>query len=118
MDELKVIPPRNVAEMLGVSVSWVYDHAEELGAVRIGGRKFFTESALKGVFERAVQNEKREVSRGNYDRRKADNKVLRYPGRGKKMGSRGKSQVELFGTDPGRHGIANIFQQISGSCRA
>ena len=34
---MKILHPQEVADMLGKSLKWVYIHAVELGAVRIGG---------------------------------------------------------------------------------
>jgi len=116
MDDIKILSPREVAKIMGKSISWVYDHADELGAVRIGGSLIFTESRLKGVFDNAVSGEKWEVAGRYQDRQKTISTELRHQKRGKKVGSRGKSQAEIYGTDPRSHGIANLMFQLLGSC--
>ena len=49
----RVISPENVAKLLGKSRSWVYAHAAELGASRIGSTWIFTKEGLTEALQKA-----------------------------------------------------------------
>ena len=55
---------REVASLLRRSEKWVYDHAGELGAAKIGGSIFFTEWGLEDAIQRG-----QEVARSRHIRR-------------------------------------------------
>lgn len=47
-DEDRLLDPRQAAELLGVKVSWIYDHSAEFSPVRLPGRLLrFSESKLR-----------------------------------------------------------------------
>lgn len=48
-----ILPSSGVAELLHKSLRWVYLHAAELGAARIGGSWIFTEEGLRDALQRA-----------------------------------------------------------------
>lgn len=48
-----VISPEEVAKLLGKSRSWVYGHAPELGASRIGASWIFTKEGLTEALQKA-----------------------------------------------------------------
>ena len=87
---------REVASRLRRSEKWVYDHAGELGAAKIGGTLFFTERGLEDAIQRG-----QEVARGRHIRRE------KVPGTAsnKACGWRvGKSETQ--GDEEGREGAA------------
>ena len=50
---MNILTPVAIAEMLHMSERWVYLHAAELGASRIGGSWIFTEEGLIDALQRA-----------------------------------------------------------------
>lgn len=73
-----VISLAEVVRRMGKSRAWVYRHADELGASRIGGALIFTEEGLA----HAIQNSRREVDDAS-NRQPSAVKKLRETGRRK-----------------------------------
>jgi hypothetical protein len=48
---MTILQPTEIAKRLAKSKRWLYDHALELGAVRIGSSWFFTEGGLEDAFQ-------------------------------------------------------------------
>jgi hypothetical protein len=112
--DIQALNVKQVAQILNKSEWWVYKHADLLCASRIGGSLIFTRDNL----ERSLNANKRtngKMESNFQNQRKTTSKNIRNQDRGKKMGSRGKSQAEIYGTYPARHGLANILFQIFGS---
>jgi len=125
MEDLDAMDVKEVAKLLKRSVSWTYAHAEELGAVKIGGAVIFNRRALEEVFEDATSRAKerqkdRQVARSRDGGQAAKDKAVSHKKGRKKVGSRKKGGVEIWGadTDPGRHGINNFLQSLLGLCGA
>jgi predicted DNA-binding transcriptional regulator AlpA len=56
-DEDRLLDPRQAAELLGVKVSWIYDHSAEFSPVRLPGRLLrFSESKLRRWLRRTALN--------------------------------------------------------------
>jgi len=53
--KLIILSPSEVSKLLHKSLRWVYHHAPELGASRIGGSWIFTEEGLNDALQRARQ---------------------------------------------------------------
>ena len=54
---ITVLKPKDIADMLGKSVTWVYRNARELGASRIGGSWIFTQEGLEYALQRGQKLE-------------------------------------------------------------
>ena len=56
-DEDRLLDPQQAAALLGVKVSWIYDHAAEFSPVRLPGRLLrFSESKLRRWLRRTALN--------------------------------------------------------------
>ena len=55
--KLIILSPSEVSKLLHKSLRWVYHHAPELGASRIGGSWIFTEEGLNDALQRARRME-------------------------------------------------------------
>lgn len=56
-DEDRLLDPQQAAALLGVKVSWIYDHSAELSPVRLPGRLLrFSESKLRRWLRRTALN--------------------------------------------------------------
>jgi hypothetical protein len=68
------------ARMLSVERDWVYEHAEDLGAIRLGGPKGRLRFDRRAVCERLAGTRERDLAGG----RKPDRPLVRpgHPGRG------------------------------------
>ena len=53
-----VLSPKQVAEMLAVSVRWVYSNARLLGGSKVGGKLFFTQDGVNHALQRGEAEEK------------------------------------------------------------
>ena len=62
---MTVISAKDIANRLKVSLGWVYAHAPELGASRIGGKWIFTEEGLINAYKTG-----RELARSSTDQQK------------------------------------------------
>jgi hypothetical protein len=109
--DIQALNVKQVAQILNKSEWWVYKHADLLCAARIGGSLIFTRDNLERILN-ANKRTKGEMESNFQNKGQPISKNIRNQVRGKKMGSRGKSQAEIFGTDPARHGLANILFQI------
>jgi hypothetical protein len=65
---ISALSAQDVADLLKKSKSWVYDHADELGASRIGGSPIFTVEGLKN----ALSGSRRYISGSGQDKPKKD----------------------------------------------
>ncbi len=54
---IKLVTPGALARLLGKSQRWVYDHAEELGAVKVGKSWIFTKEGVANAFQAKGQPE-------------------------------------------------------------
>jgi hypothetical protein len=109
-----VMKAKEIAERFDKSISWVYANGHHLGGSKIGGSWIFEEEEVKHALQRG-----KEISRSGHGSRTATDKAVHQRGRSKKMGGRGKGEAkESWGTDPSRHGIANILFQVSRLCGA
>lgn len=112
---------KEIAQKYRKSVAWVYANAHHLGGSQPGGKGgawIFEEEEVQRALQRARQEGASQMARQRHGSRTAEDKAVRHQGRGKKVGARGKEEVEIWGTDPSRHGIANFLFQISGLCGA
>jgi predicted DNA-binding transcriptional regulator AlpA len=56
-DEDRLLDPQQAAALLGVKVSWIYDHSAEFSPVRLPGRLLrFSESKLRRWLRRTALN--------------------------------------------------------------
>src|SRR5450759_4032534 len=56
-DEDRLLDPQQAAALLGVKVSWIYDHSAEFSPVRLPGRLLrFSESKLRRWLRRTTLN--------------------------------------------------------------
>jgi predicted DNA-binding transcriptional regulator AlpA len=56
-DEDRLLDPQQAAALLGVKVSWIYDHSAEFSPVRLPGRLLrFSESKLRRRLRRTALN--------------------------------------------------------------
>lgn len=88
------LTPKEIADLLGKSTSWVYDNASKLGGVKIGGSWIFTEEGLKAVLQAKLKPK---------EPPKVPPKIPRYK----------KRLKSDYGTDPAAHGIASYLHLIS-----
>ena len=90
----KALTVKDVAQMLGVSRSWVYANAHLLGGVRLGkGTLRFFEKRIEGVLQDALQESaerQNSMGRGSQDPGKEDYQNIQVKGRS--SGVRGKDQ--------------------------
>jgi predicted DNA-binding transcriptional regulator AlpA len=99
----EVIGVKDVAQFLGRSISWVYEHYQDLGGVKIGGSLLFP--SQKEIYERLFRPKKEilrvrfPVQRGKVLEGGFQDKKSRDCGTGKK-----KKKLET-GEDPNRHGL-------------
>ncbi|MBU4521975.1 MAG: helix-turn-helix domain-containing protein, partial [Pseudodesulfovibrio sp.] len=54
--ELSILTVKDVADYLGKSVDWVYDHAEDIGGVKRGGSWFFP--SRRDIYDHLFQSRK------------------------------------------------------------
>jgi hypothetical protein len=73
------------ARMLSVERDWVYEHAEELGAIRLGGRRGRLRFDRRAVCERMARRQKRGLAGG----RKPDIPRMRARPMGRRRGPPG-----------------------------
>ena len=102
---MTVIIPRDISKRLKKSLRWVYAHALELGAVRIGGSVIFTEEALENALQRG------ESAQGScYVERRKASAVMPDKERGRRMG--GSEEEGAQGerkAAAARHGLADLL---------
>src|SRR5271157_1740184 len=110
MGEIRALKPIEIAQKLGKSISWVYRHAGELGAARIGGSSIFTEEALNNAIQTGQQ-----VARNRNGEWPEGIKTSRDQSSSRTMGNRKRKRTQVFDTDPGRHGLAHLLFQVSRS---
>ena len=100
--ENEILTVRQAAQYLGVSVSWVYQHPEELGAGRLGGRIFFSQEV---IHERLFNRQRME---GGLHLREATNNQGAFQHQEKSPGV-GRSKAKGTGggeeEDTNRHGL-------------
>jgi hypothetical protein len=94
-----------VAKELEMSRSWVYRHAGELGASKIGGSWIFTKEGLRHALQRSRSLEGSSVYPGKKGLQRIQNQK-----RSQRLGSRDKKD-ELDTLN--RHGLADVFKPIS-----
>jgi len=91
---MKALKIKAVAELLDTSEGWVYNHAQELGGVKIGGKWLFTERGLENALQ--VQDKRGNQAQRNGTGQEGTIHTLRLSktGRGNRMGSRDKETLE------------------------
>lgn len=100
MDHLIILSVAEVSAIMKKSQKWVYNHAGELGASRVGGSWIFTQEGLIDALERGKRVEGCLPGSGN---RQANSADVRHKKRSRKMGAgHGHREVD---PDPGRHGL-------------
>jgi hypothetical protein len=96
--------PEEVAIYYKKSTSWVYDHWEELGGVKLGGSLFFP--SKEDLYERLFNKRQRIPLRLYAKRTKTHGNVVQNKKGGKKSRRTAKGRVEQAGgEDSNRHGI-------------
>lgn len=92
MSELMTV--KEVADLLKVSDSWVYDNQVKLGGIKLSPKKRgavrFFKNKIEEKLNDAISDAEREMARQKDDRRKSQNARLSNQGGGKKMGSSAK----------------------------
>jgi len=103
-ENINIQTPKEVAIFLQKSTSWVYDHWEELGGVKLGGSLFFPD---KEDFYELLFNKRQGMAvRLHAKRKKTHGHVVQNKKGGKKSRSKKKGGVEQTGVEqPNRHGI-------------
>lgn len=97
---------REVASRLRRSEKWVYDHAGELGAAKIGGTLFFTERGLEDAIQRG-----QEVARGRHIRREKVPGVAVDKACGWRVGKPETQRTEEGRQDAAkRHGLDDLLR--------
>ncbi len=98
-----VIGVKDVAQLLGMSISWVYEHYQDLGGVKIGGSLLFP--SQKEIYERLFRPKKEilrvrlPVQRGKILKGRVQHQESRD------CGTRKKKKRVKTGEDPNRHGL-------------
>ena len=112
MKDMGVLTAKKVGRRLRKSDSWVYDHAPDLGGVKIGGSWVFTEEGLSDALQRAG-----EVARQRHGGQAAKQQAVHQKGRSKEVGARRKKEAEKFwNTNPAEHGIEHFLFSLLRSC--
>jgi len=88
-DTLDILTPKQVAEMFPFTARWVYNHALELGGVKIGGAWIFTREGL----ENAIQRRRQVAGQGNVPGAKIY-QIERHQNRGTRLGKRKTPEAE------------------------
>jgi len=83
-----VLTALEIAKLLRKSKSWVYDHADELGASRIGGSPIFTMEGLKDALSRTRRN--MEGSRKDREKKSCSEERISDTSSSSSVGSRRK----------------------------
>lgn len=101
----RVLSVKDVAEYLGKSVDWVYDHAEEIGGVKRGGSWFFP--CKDDIYDYLFKDRKgipvRFHGKGQAPHQGlVQDETGRPKGRSKKKGG---SRKATENGSPGRHGL-------------
>lgn len=114
--EIEIITLKEIAEIFGKSERWTYNHAAELGGVKIGGSWFFTKEGLDAVLREKAQKIQgsRQVQNGTVHSNLPDK------ARGRGMGNRKKkrAQRESRKEHAKRHSLDGFLPWVFGSCSA
>jgi len=100
---MTVISPEEVATILRKSLSWVYAHASQLGASRIGGSLIFTREGLDYAFEKG----KNLASQGHGQRKKVHQRRVQHKESSTKLGTGSKETLEERGR---RHNLVAFMR--------
>jgi len=103
------VDPKVIASRLGKSLRWIYDHAGELGAVKIGRLWVFTEEGLKDALQR---RETGSMERSGQTTRAKVLPRLSDKARGRSLGSR-ETERAGGGGEADRHGLRDILRRVS-----
>ena len=92
-----ILTPKDVAQFLGKSVSWVYRHSKELGGKKIGGCLFFPgkEQLYEHIFGQSQQSASN--FKGQFYRKQSNMR--------KSVKKRGDKESKIDFSDPDRHGL-------------
>ena len=102
--DINIQTPEEVAIFLRKSTSWVYDHWEVLGGVKLGGSLLFP--SKEDLYERLFNKRQGMALRFYAKREKVHGNVVQDKKGGKKSRSKKKGRVEQAGgEDSNRHGI-------------
>ncbi len=103
---LTIAEPAALAKVLGRSKRWVYDHAVELGGVKIGGTWIFTVQGLKNAVQRAWDMES-----ASHKRSQEVQGGFQHAKRSRRVGGKNKVKARREGadSDPNRHGLARVL---------
>jgi hypothetical protein len=94
MNDLTIISIKKVIEILtpegerGPSERWVYNHAEDLGARKIGGRLIWTEQGVRNAIKGGE-----DLPRNSEEKRGPVHQKVQDKSRGKKVGGSKKRRV-------------------------
>ena len=81
---LSIISPHEIADLFGKSVSWVYRHTAELGAIKIGNSYVFTVEGL----QHGIEKGKELASEGPGKQKDLHQGRIRNEARSPKMGTK------------------------------
>ena len=95
--EFKPMKAKEIARRLGKSISWVYANGHHLGGAKIGGAWIFEEEEV----QRAISRARRQMARNGHGGQAAKDKAVSHKKGRKKVGSRKKGGVEIWGADTG-----------------
>lgn len=108
---IKILTPREISRILGKSVRWVYDHAAELGGVKIGSSWIFTEGGLRDALQRG-----QEMARGRQIPRAEVHGIIRQKGRSNRLGASDKKGVKSRKKNAQEHGLDEFLSWVFGPC--
>lgn len=105
-----MLSAKEIANKLNKSVGWVYAHAAELGAVRIGGSWIFTERRLNHAI---LGCEEETVACSSDVGRETTSSHFPYKARGPVMGREEARRVAREREEAARrHGLIDILHKI------
>jgi hypothetical protein len=101
-----ILHPKEVAAKLRKSLPWVYAHAVELGAVKIGGSWIFTEEGVEDAIQRKGD---RKVASGCDSPREPIYRQIPNKTRSGRLGSHKTSRDRGVQEAAQRHGLVDIM---------
>jgi len=102
---MNILNVKDISKKLNKSLRWCYEHAQELGAARIGGSWIFTEEGLQDALQRG-----QELARSSSLSGKAAPNIKVYETRSHRMGIRKTEGIERERKEAAaRHGLDDLL---------
>jgi hypothetical protein len=102
---MTVLNIKDISKKLNKSLRWCYEHAQELGAARIGGSWIFTEEGLHNAIQTG-----QELARSSSISGKAVSGIKAYETRSSGMGKRQAQGAEREREEAAaRHGLDDLL---------